>query len=592
MTRVALLADWQWHETSHVWYLRCSLELGVPPTEHVPAVTEWYVLADSSYPLGGIAFHPARERGLSVTFQHQRRNTPGHSGRPWSQGNICLDTSVRSLGIATFGSEPKDAGGRLLWYVQRALSWLDSAARGELVLPNEPFELPDFSVESETQVGFAEDAESFRHWATVPEQFGLVEFVRLSDNPEILAARRFRSVDGWERRLVSWGAAVTELEDRSRKPVLGAWILLGQVPVTPPWGAPVTWGDLAVATGQQGLRLFEELQSLARFFRDGLPHVVLLGFPIPRLVGEAPLQIHWQGLQLPVLSSGTKTARGFRANEGGYWQRDRHELLRDTSEITWLQSENWDLAEVSTRGQLPESTKGTPTVLLGVGAVGSAVSEMLVRGGVRGLTVIDGDRVHMGNLVRHSLRLSDVGSLKATALAAHLNGCHPWADVHGFPGHFPVLSKEAYEHIQRAGAIIDCTASDDLLEELSRRDRAHSALYVSVSLGLNARRLFVFQSSGTRFPYEAFRALVDPWVRSEQEDLLKLDLPREGVGCWDPVFPARSDDIWLMSSAAVKVIEAAMTDPPSRPTLAVFEQRWEGSIFQGVELVETDTWGA
>ncbi|MBV1768377.1 MAG: hypothetical protein KUA29_08830, partial [Methanobacterium sp.] len=33
------------------------------------------------------------------------------------------------------------------------------------------------------------------------------------------------------------------------------------------------------------------------------------------------------------------------------------------------------------------------------------------------------------------------------------------------------------------------------------------------------------------------------------------DLPRDGANCWNPVFPARYDDILLATSTAVKIIE-------------------------------------
>jgi hypothetical protein len=50
-------------------------------------------------------------------------------------------------------------------------------------------------------------------------------------------------------------------------------------------------------------------------------------------------------------------------------------------------------------------------------------------------------------------------------------------------------------------------------------------------------------------------------------------LPREGVGCWHPVFPARADDVWLLASAAVKCLESAVLLPQSEPQLMVFEQQ-------------------
>ena len=61
-----------------------------------------------------------------------------------------------------------------------------------------------------------------------------------------------------------------------------------------------------------------------------------------------------------------------------------------------------------------------------------------------------------------------------------------------------------------------------------------------------------------------------------------VELPREGIGCWHPVFPARVHDLWLLGCAALQWIEETVKGPPSSPELVVYEQTHDESGFAGV----------
>lgn len=140
---------------------------------------------------------------------------------------------------------------------------------------------------------------------------------------------------------------------------------------------------------------------------------------------------------LPVLSTGSEAAKGFRPNEQGYWQRDRTEVLVDDLPLDWLASENWSERELSRRGRLPDDVTQRKILVLGGGAIGSAMAELLVRGGVHDLAIMDRDMLQAGNLVRHTLGLGDVGGLKGESLAGRLNLCSPHALISGYDDNFP-----------------------------------------------------------------------------------------------------------------------------------------------------------
>lgn len=72
-------------------------------------------------------------------------------------------------------------------------------------------------------------------------------------------------------------------------------------------------------------------------------------------------------------------------------------------------------------GEVLEGLRGRHVVVLGAGAIGGAVALQLATGGVGRLTLLDDDRVEVGNLHRQYLYTTrDVGRLKAEAAARRL----------------------------------------------------------------------------------------------------------------------------------------------------------------------------
>lgn len=142
--------------------------------------------------------------------------------------------------------------------------------------------------------------------------------------------------------------------------------------------------------------------------------------------------------------------------------------------------------------------------------------------------------------------------------------------------------------MQQCDMILDCTRQDVVLRHLEAFSWQGTKLFVSLSLGFRARRLFCFTMSRNSFPHSDFRELLHPWLEREREDYADEQLPREGIACWHPVFPARFDDVAMMASAAMKYLESLMARPPLVSTLTVFEQQYEQDTFVGVRKVATE----
>lgn len=583
MQGVMLLNDWTWDASANKWVLHCQLSPSVPDNSPIPARTNWYVLVDRAYPWGSIKFYPAKASGIVQTFPHQSPNTAGESGVPWRDGDICLDTTVRVLGRHGHDTEPHGVHERLRWRFQRAIDWLEAASRDELIGNGEPFELPVFPIsESSMTVAFCEGRNTFRTWQDAAQQAGLVDLSCFSKQSGVLLTRCYRSIDNKELLTPNWGQA---LQSATEEPLRGIWLRLEDVPVLYPWRVPTTWQDLRDACRAQDVDIDDLLRTVVGFLRDEKRHIALLGFSIPERVGDLPSQMHWQAFVMPRLSSGAQTAKGFRPNESGYWRRDRMEVLHGEAPVEWLRSENWDVDQISTRGRLSESLSSRRLLLLGVGAVGSALAELLVRGGIQTLAIMDGDRLEAGNLVRHSLTLDQLRLGKAGAMAEWLNKLTPFASVRAIDADFPPLSEADRTVAQECEIVIDSTARDEVLHYLHSFPWHEPKLFFSISLGLQARRLFLFAAHADRFPHTTFRELINPWLAREIEEHNGEELPREGIGCWHPVLPARVDDVKMFVSIALKRIESATALPPAKPELLVFEQHHEDDCLINVSQV-------
>jgi hypothetical protein len=172
-----------------------------------------------------------------------------------------------------------------------------------------------------------------------------------------------------------WGERTTS---KAGQDPLGIWIRLPDVPRVPPWRAPVTWRELGEALGSYGITIPGDLQDLLPALRDAKPHYLLLGFPIPKVQGGESQIVYWSALRLPRLAKGNR--KGFRDGELAALINDRTRTFRVDDEIPWVRSENWSPTDLSGRGRLSADVTVRRFVIIGGGALGGYVSELLVRG--------------------------------------------------------------------------------------------------------------------------------------------------------------------------------------------------------------------
>jgi hypothetical protein len=564
--------------------LRIGLQIGTA-SEFVPEESEWYALLEVAYPFGEIRIYPSKNKGITVTFPHQDLNLPGSEKHPWREGKLCLDSPIQRLGRIAGGQDPiGDREERFRWYLTRALEWLKCACTDSLMQDGDPFEIPYYSCNTSIHVVHNESRETYRSWKPYSDgSIGIVVFYSISrvENTDIAVA--FETMEGSPIRKTNLFSE--ELHgSKNRKRRTGFWWLWTKPVTIPPWQVPINWKELRSAGNDQGIDVNHILRTIAQLLRGKDAATLLIGYPVPLVCGEEPCEIYWQAIKLPRLESTKKPPKsGFRATENNFWKRDHQKAFSDQKDLLYLKTENWHPDRMQARGRLNPALCDTKIALIGCGALGSIVAELLVREGVSDIILVDNKTLNAHNLVRHTLYGNDLGKNKVDALADRLSSSYPFAKITPVNKPFPNVTDEIETLLDDRKVVIDCTGSDDVIHLLAKGWWSIPRLFVSASVGYKAIRTFIFVLSGHEFPAELFHSVLEPYLAEERKLWEENGETLEGPGCWSPLFPARFDDLLLSASASIKIIEECICNPKPDAQLVVFEQTFSNGHFTGFE---------
>lgn len=569
------------------WTLHLSITIDA--LKKIPKRTEWYVVLPRNYPCGEIEIFPSKVNGITDTYPHQANNAPGQQDCPWLTGNPCLRTSLRSLGRREYDEEPMSVEWRLAWHVRRLKEWLESADRGDLMREGDPFELPAYPNEFSTEhFGFFGSRGKIgelteESWG----QYGSAIMHRLVGNQhrtKVWLPVKFKNAKG---ELIS-DQSKNDLEGCEKADIFALWVRVASVPHVMTWKGIETYGELRSFLKQEKIEFDNLIEKFSVKLRDGECHPFLIGFPIPEKVGSKQGAWYWRACLLPALAHGH--VDGFRDNNPrSYLACDKVRNLADNKPIHWLKSRSWHPKDILDRGSFAEEFSVKKILVIGLGAVGALVVELLVRAGIKHLVLVDQDRLEIGNLCRHTLTLKELGEYKVEAICRRLKMTEPHVEVTALPSPFYDAfsgdNEEYRDAIESCDLIIDCTGDDSLLYDLSRTEFGEEKIFASISLGFWARQLFVFCGKANAFPVNQFMESVTPYLRQEHKAMGGKELPRNGIGCWHPAFPARCDDVWMMTAAAVKIVEAFVQGNALTGGLTVLRQKYVDGVFCGIEKV-------
>ena len=461
-----------------------------------------------------------------VYFTHKR-----FIGTPHVQwGNsICLYQSSETE------YDPSDG---MFGFFDRVEQWMRAAGKGELDPDDAPLHPPvayttsstTFVVRANTDSGISEDG----IWV------GRADLRKVGDD-------RFDLI-GWTK-LDDWG------DGNPGHPIAAA--ILFNKPLATEF--PTKVNDLIKLVENAGLS-FGLLYSLLRLFSlvgsEEEPAYFVLGAPMRRKAAGEPLRPHltiWE-----ICPDTLKTLRTM------VWSKGEDEAARDEF-VTWMVEAGvrWcnvleDRPEIVNRrdgGTLLAALSEKRVLLLGCGALGSAVAEMVLRSSAAKLHLVDCGIVKPGILVRQRYTDSDIGSAKANALQANFQAIGLKCVVTADKGNLADQALSRFD-FKEWDLVIDATASASTIHRIEEELKAQSLpvpmLSMSVSAAAENGSVLVKMPQYSGGPHHIARqAKLEAFAKDAGHSLVKAFWPeRETVkifqpepGCSAPTFIGSAADI-------------------------------------------------
>jgi len=195
-------------------------------------------------------------------------------------------------------------------------------------------------------------------------------------------------------------------------------------------------------------------RSICQDYIESPPRIVGICYPTP--FADQHWLIYEFDFRKPPLSKGV--VKGFR-------KQTQHKMILQLNRDRELKIyPTHHLSKESLFRRISEPTlqamdKAT-VLLLGCGALGSRVAELLVKAGLGHILLVDNDVLKVGNVCRHVLGLDKLGQNKALALKEHLLQRNPYAEVEVSAK--DILRADAWlsKAIQKVDLVVSCIGRD------------------------------------------------------------------------------------------------------------------------------------
>ena len=530
----------------------------------------WYCNVHEDYPYGSITIRPCRLRGLKSTYPHQNLNTESIKS-PWTNGKICLDHPYDMGTSAVRKTEPRVSTERLGWHFSRLIDWIKDADKDQLLKDGDPFEIPDFDVYVKRSWGFVGSLNELEAFSEYFNKQGYFQYVPTSGrlfniilNFTEFSGKGIYSLEG-----------VEVFKDYMRT---GVWVLLDNVPVVSNWQSPQCYEELIGILTAKGID-FESI--LKRIVKKGknkeLINSIAIGFPISEKVGEDPKAIHWQILELPMIEI---KPNGYRDKVSSIVSFNKIKNFFPSKKLNWSRSVNINHKYLFSRVPEYQVLSSQKICIIGAGSLGSIFAESLVRSGVQDLSLIDFDLFREGNLCRHVLTVDDLDHFKVTQLENRLMKINPFLRVEGIRK--SIDEKFEIRSLNDFDIVIDFTASDHVLHIIEKnKEVLENKLFFSFSFGVNASPVFCLLSKLNSLDLERFytevQNLKDEWTEGQQIS--------EGIGCWNPVFPA---PVFLVQNAANVAFQFLMTEMKKNEEfkVSVYQNIYKNGEYEGIRKIK------
>lgn len=208
-------------------------------------------------------------------------------------------------------------------------------------------------------------------------------------------------------------------------------------------------------------------------------------------------------------------------------------------------------------GLLAPELVGRRVAIVGVGALGSFIADTLVRSGIRQLTLVDGDVVMPGNLIRHLVSPEAVGQSKVEAVKQHLV-----SRLEIEAADIAVINKA----LTSGNAAVELLNSHDLVVNATADFATTALLHVTAQTLTKRIVSAAIQNDGTTYRIDLLPPLdgVDPLPRSPVHAEQHVPELFE-AGCGSPISPTPPYAVIETAAATVRHAIGLLVERPLHP---------------------------
>ena len=271
---------------------------------------------------------------------------------------------------------PRDAQ-RLVCYIKWVIEWLEDAANGTLLKPDDPYELPAFGYRFsviKSPLIFEESSDSYKKWEPHVGKSGRVECFWGVGIPAIFAAK-FCHNDSLLIREANFAPNILEKNNK----IDGKWILIPDI-CYERHRPPQTYKEMEELCSKNNLDFYTILREAWNHKHSHQFGILLIGFPISKIVGEPPTEIHWQPLLFKNLKQHLKEfhvpgakqrSKGQSHKPRKIWERlMSNGYFSASKQLPWGTVENVAHGRLYARGAHPPKVRSTSIAFFGCGALG------------------------------------------------------------------------------------------------------------------------------------------------------------------------------------------------------------------------------
>jgi len=363
-------------------------------------------------------------------------------------------------------------------------------------------------------------------YAFSPGNFGIFKACQYTDNtpPGQLSSKNHLILNLGPVKC-QWADRIFELNAN----VEGYFYFLGPEPIITPGKLVDDWSQLDSLVSQAFKKHLNNLKT-----NKDTPDVfcMLLGYYIP-----GTDEIHWEianinKRKIPV------TARKVTARY--------YEYNMISQPIGWSRTVNISYERYFGRGQIDNGIADKKILILGTGALGSSLANILARTGCIHLSFADLETLEPGNICRSEYNLGMISQPKTIALYRELASISPFLNLGIEHPVSKILDSPYFENdkkrVEAYDLIFDCTSDMELAWVLDRMKLTKTVFNLSVT---NEAKELVCVVGGHHIATEKTQ-LCNKLLNRETE------LIYEGTGCWSPTFKASYFDINCLVNLAVK----------------------------------------